>query len=46
VGLFEFVRLKLALEQILDRDVDLTTPDALRSSMKAEILKEAIDVTP
>ena len=46
VGLFEFVRLKLVLEEILERRVDLVTPDALRESVKAEILKEAIDVTP
>lgn len=46
VGLFEFVRLKLVLEEILERRVDLVTPDALRESIKAEILIEAIDVTP
>ena len=46
VGLFEFVRLKLALEEILECRVDLVIPDALRESIKAEILKEAIDVTP
>ena len=46
VGLFEFVRLKLVLEEILERRVDLVTPDALRESTKPEILKEAIDVTP
>jgi uncharacterized protein len=46
VGLFAFVRLKYALEDMLDREVDLTTPDALRASMKAEILEEAVDVTP
>jgi predicted nucleotidyltransferase len=46
VGLFEFVRVKLVLEQILDCNVDLVTPDALRPSMKDDILKEALDVTP
>ena len=46
VGLFEFVRLKLVLEEILECRVDLVTPDALRESIKTEILKEAIDVTP
>ena len=46
VGLFEFVRLKLVLEEILECRVDLVTPDALRESIKAEILIEAIDVTP
>ena len=42
VGLFEFVRLKRQLESILDRSVDLVTPDALRESMRAQILDEAI----
>jgi predicted nucleotidyltransferase len=46
VGLFEFVELKHALEKILQCEVDLVTPDALRESMKAAILEEAIDVTP
>ena len=46
VGLFEFVQLQHALEQILQCEVDLVTPDALRESMKAAILEEAIDVTP
>ena len=46
VGLFEFIRLKQALEQILEREVDLVTPDALRESMRAEILEQAVDVTP
>jgi len=46
VGLFEFVRVKRALEKILQCDVDLVTPDALRESMKAEILAEAIRVAP
>jgi predicted nucleotidyltransferase len=46
VGLFEFVRLQRALEQILNCGVDLATPDALRESMKDDILKEAVDVIP
>ena len=46
VGLFAFVRLKSYLEKILERDVDLVTPDALRDSMKTEILESAVDVTP
>jgi len=46
VGLFEFIRLKQVLEKILGCRVDLVTLDALRESMKAEILDEAIDVTP
>ena len=46
VGLFEFARLKLRLEQILGCEVDLVTPDALRPTMKDDILREAVDVTP
>lgn len=46
VGLLEFIRLKQFLERILECEVDLVTPDALRESMKAGILEEAIDVTP
>lgn len=46
VGLLEFIRLKQVLERTLECEVDLVTPDALRESMKAEILEEAIDVTP
>jgi len=46
VGLFEFIRLKYKLEEILNCEVDLVTPDALRPGMKAVILKEAVDVTP
>lgn len=44
VGLFEFVRLKLFLEQITHRRVDLVTPDALRPEMKQHILEEAIGI--
>jgi predicted nucleotidyltransferase len=46
VGLFEFVRLKLLLEQILGCEVDLVTPDALRPTMKKDILQDAVDVLP
>ena len=42
VGLFVFVRLKRRLESSLGRPVDLVTPDALRESMRAHILNEAI----
>lgn len=44
VGLFEFIRLKLFLEQITHCRVDLVTPDALRPEMKDTILKEAVRV--
>ena len=46
VGLFEFVRLKGELEEILGRRVDLVTPDALRPMMKPQILDEAVHVIP
>lgn len=44
VGLFEFIRLKIYLEQITGRSVDLVTPDAIRPVMKNSILNEAIYV--
>ena len=42
VGLFEFARLKLYLEEVLGRKVDLVTPEALRKEMRDDILREAI----
>lgn len=42
VGLFEFARLKLYLEELLGREVDLVTPEALRKELREDILKEAI----
>jgi predicted nucleotidyltransferase len=42
IGLFEFARLKLYLEGLLSRKVDLVTPDALRKELRENILKEAI----
>jgi predicted nucleotidyltransferase len=42
VGLLGFVGLKLYLESILGRPVDLVTPSGLRSSMRESILKEAV----
>lgn len=44
VGLFEFVRLKMLLEELLDRKVDLVTPDALHPALRDRILKEAVYV--
>jgi hypothetical protein len=44
VGLFEFIRLKLYLEELTGRHVDLVTPDALRPALRAEILNEAVHV--
>ena len=45
VGLFEFARLKLYLEELLGREVDLVTPEALRKELREDILKEAIRAT-
>ena len=42
VGLFEFARLKIHLEEVLGRKVDLVTPQALRKELRDEILREAI----
>jgi hypothetical protein len=42
VGLFEFARLKLYLEQVLGRTVDLVTPEALRKELRDIILQESI----
>lgn len=42
VGFFRFVRLKRRLEELLGRNVDLATPDALRETMRDQILREAI----
>jgi predicted nucleotidyltransferase len=42
VGLFEFARLKMYLEEILGRKVDLVTPEALRKELRENILREAI----
>jgi hypothetical protein len=42
VGLFAFVRLKLYLENLLGRRVDLVTPAALRPELRQQILQEAI----
>ncbi len=44
VGLFEFIRLKLYLEDLSGCPVDLVTPDAIRPAMRASILSEAVYV--
>jgi predicted nucleotidyltransferase len=43
-GIFEFIRLKTYLEEILGRPVDLVTPDALKPQLKERILRESIRV--
>ena len=42
IGLFEYARLQMYLEEILERPVDLVTPEALRPELREEILREAI----
>ena len=42
VGLFEFARLQLYLEEVLGRKVDLVTPEALRKELRDDILREVI----
>ena len=42
IGFFQFVGLQRALEAILDRRVDLVTPNALKPQLRDRILKEAI----
>jgi len=45
IGIFDFIRLKIFLEKITHRRVDLVTPDALHPEMRVGILKEAVDVS-
>jgi predicted nucleotidyltransferase len=42
IGLFTFARLRRRLSELLDIDVDLVTPDAVRPEMRKEILREAV----
>jgi len=42
VGLFEFARLRRQLCELLGREVDLVTRDAIRPEMKNQILREAV----
>ncbi len=42
IGLLRFVGLKLRLEEILGRSVDLVEPDALHPRLRDRILSEAI----
>jgi predicted nucleotidyltransferase len=42
IGLFEFARLRRRLCELLGREVDLVTRDALRPEMKDQILREAV----
>jgi predicted nucleotidyltransferase len=42
VGLFQFVRLRRELSNILGCAVDLATPDSLHKELREDILKEAV----
>ena len=42
IGLFQFLRLRRTLSELLGCEVDLATPDALHQELKSEILSEAI----
>jgi uncharacterized protein len=42
IGMFEFLRLRRELSQLLGCNVDLVTPDALHKALKEDILREAI----
>jgi uncharacterized protein len=44
IGLFEFIRLKITLENWFHCKVDLVTPDALHPALREKILGEAIYV--
>jgi uncharacterized protein len=44
VGLFAFIGLKLHLERILARPVDLAEPGALHARLRDRILAEAIEI--
>lgn len=42
VGLFEFIKVKLYLEDILGRSVDMGTLDTLRENLREPIIKDVI----
>ena len=46
VDLFEFVRLQQYLEAMLDRPVDLGTPDSLKPQLREQVFKEIILAMP
>ena len=45
IGLFEFIRVKLLLEELTGKPIDLVTTDAIHPAMRDQILSEAIYVT-
>ena len=42
VGMFQFLRLRRELAEILDCKVDLATHDSLRKELRDDVLKEAV----
>ena len=44
VGLFEFIEVRLFLEDLLGRSVDMGTLDALREHLREPVLKDVIHV--
>ena len=42
VGIFEFVRLRRLLEEVVGRRVDLATPQALKDRIRQRVLAEAV----
>ena len=42
IGLFAFARLRRRLSELLGKEVDLVTRDAIRTEMRDEILREAV----
>jgi uncharacterized protein len=42
IGLFAFARLRRRLSELLGREVDLVTAEAIRPEMREEILREAV----
>ena len=45
VGLFAFARLRRRLSELLGKEVDLVTPDAIRPEMREEIMRESLRAT-
>ncbi|MDJ0583185.1 nucleotidyltransferase family protein [Crocosphaera sp.] len=43
MGLFEFIKIRLYLEDILNCSVDLGTEDALRAHLREPVLKDVIN---
>jgi len=44
IGLFEFIRLRDALSDLIGMPVDMGTPDSLHPALKDDILREALHV--